>query len=77
MNKKVALIGTNGIPAKYGGFETLTEFLAKNLNNEFEITVYCSKIKKELNWSPQTGFDEGLDITVECEIENFQNARDY
>ena len=29
--KKVALIGTNGIPAKYGGFETLTEFLVKYL----------------------------------------------
>ena len=45
--KKVALIGTNGIPAKYGGFETLTEFLVKYLNNEFNITVYCSKTNKE------------------------------
>ena len=44
---KVALIGTNGIPAKYGGFETLTEYLAKGLNKEFEVTVYCSKTPKE------------------------------
>ena len=49
MKKKVALIGTNGIPAKYGGFETLTEFLAKHLNNEFEISVYCSKLKKKID----------------------------
>ncbi|MDC3105180.1 DUF1972 domain-containing protein [bacterium] len=47
MKTKVSLIGTNGIPAKYGGFETLAEFLAKHLNNEFEIIVYCSKTKKE------------------------------
>ena len=47
MKTKVSIIGTNGIPAKYGGFETLAEFLTKHLNNEFDITVYCSKTKKE------------------------------
>lgn len=47
MKKRVAIIGTNGIPAKYGGFETLAEYLAKYLNEEFEITVYCSKTPKE------------------------------
>jgi glycosyltransferase involved in cell wall biosynthesis len=45
--KKVALIGTNGIPAKYGGFETLTEYLARHLNEEFDITVYCAKTPKK------------------------------
>lgn len=45
--KKVAIIGTNGIPARYGGFETLAEYLAKYLNEEFEITVYCAKTTKE------------------------------
>jgi glycosyltransferase involved in cell wall biosynthesis len=45
--KKVALIGTNGIPARYGGFETLTEYLARYLNEEFDITVYCAKTLKE------------------------------
>lgn len=44
--KKVALIGTNGIPARYGGFETLTEYLARFLNEEFDITVYCAKTPK-------------------------------
>ena len=47
MKKKVAFIGTNGIPAKYGGFETLTEYLVKYLNEEFELSVYCSKTSKE------------------------------
>ena len=44
--KKVAIIGTNGIPAKYGGFETLTEYLTKYLNEEYDLSVYCSKTSK-------------------------------
>lgn len=45
--KKVAIIGTNGIPAKYGGFETLAENLVSELNEEFDFTVYCSSIYKK------------------------------
>ena len=41
--KKVAIIGCVGIPANYGGFETLAEQLALRLQNRFEITVYCSR----------------------------------
>ena len=44
MNNKIAIIGTAGIPAKYGGFETLAENLTKYLSLEFDITVYCSSI---------------------------------
>ena len=40
--KKISIIGTVGIPAKYGGFETLTEYLTKNLHNSYELTVFCS-----------------------------------
>ena len=42
MSKKkirVAIIGTNGIPAMYGGFETLAEYLTKELSNYFKFTV--------------------------------------
>tara|TARA_B100000787_G_C16197031_1_gene301682 strand:+ start:4339 stop:5415 length:1077 start_codon:yes stop_codon:yes gene_type:complete len=42
MSKKVAIIGTVGIPAKYGGFETLAEYLTKNLGTKYNTTVYCS-----------------------------------
>ncbi|MBC7387852.1 MAG: DUF1972 domain-containing protein, partial [Opitutaceae bacterium] len=41
--KKVAIIGTAGVPARYGGFETLAHHLVMNLNDKFEFTVYCSK----------------------------------
>lgn len=39
---KVAIIGTVGLPASYGGFETLTEYITKYLSNNYDITVYCS-----------------------------------
>lgn len=39
---RLALIGTNGIPAKYGGAETFYEFLTKELSDRYDITVYCS-----------------------------------
>ncbi|OUJ69835.1 DUF1972 domain-containing protein [Hymenobacter crusticola] len=40
--KKVAIIGTVGLPACYGGFETLVAFLVKHLHQEQQLTVYCS-----------------------------------
>lgn len=42
MKKKIAFIGTVGLPAKYGGFESLAEYLTKYLGGTFDITVYCS-----------------------------------
>jgi len=42
MNKKIAVIGTVGIPAKYGGFETLVEYITKEIYQDFDITIYCS-----------------------------------
>jgi glycosyltransferase involved in cell wall biosynthesis len=37
---KIAIIGTVGVPASYGGLETLVEYLLED--NYHEITVYCS-----------------------------------
>lgn len=45
--KKVAIIGTNGIPARYGGFETLAENLVANLGDKYSFTVYCSSIYRK------------------------------
>jgi len=45
--KKVAIIGTNGLPAKYGGFETLTHYLTLYLKDDFDFIVYCSKTPKQ------------------------------
>jgi glycosyltransferase involved in cell wall biosynthesis len=43
--KKVHIVGTHGVPAKYGGFETLADFLCQNLSEDYEITVYCNAHK--------------------------------
>jgi hypothetical protein len=42
---RIAIIGTVGLPAKYGGFETLAEHLVTQLSEKYNFTVYCSKNK--------------------------------
>ena len=39
---KVAIIGSAGIPAKYGGFETLAHHLSLQLQHNCDLHVYCS-----------------------------------
>ncbi|MCW0484113.1 DUF1972 domain-containing protein [Gaoshiqia sediminis] len=39
---EIAFIGTAGIPSKYGGFETLAEYITKFLGKKIAITVFCS-----------------------------------
>ncbi len=39
---KLAIAGTTGLPACYGGFETLAHHLVEKLIDEYDITVYCS-----------------------------------
>ncbi|GHV66143.1 hypothetical protein AGMMS49928_00100 [Spirochaetia bacterium] len=39
---RISIIGTAGIPARYGGFETLVENLVKNKTDGIEYTVFCS-----------------------------------
>lgn len=48
IKRKVAIVGTNGIPARYGGYETLAEYLTKYLSDEFDFTIYCSKAQTRL-----------------------------
>lgn len=44
MIKSLNILGTRGIPASHGGFETFAEQLSLYLvNNGWEVTVYCQK----------------------------------
>lgn len=45
--KKVVIIGTNGVPAHYGGIETLAEYLTRDLSDFYDLYCYCSKTPKE------------------------------
>ena len=41
---KIAIIGTVGVPARYGGFETLAEQLAKGIKPEaHQLVIYCQR----------------------------------
>lgn len=40
--KRLAIIGSHGLPPRYGGFETFADNLVKSLNSIFDISVYCS-----------------------------------
>jgi glycosyltransferase involved in cell wall biosynthesis len=42
MKKNISIVGTVGLPANYGGWETLADNLVKQLSDKFDITVYCS-----------------------------------
>lgn len=45
MTRKIAIVGTVGVPGSYGGFETLAENLVRyhaNLELDAELAVYCS-----------------------------------
>jgi len=39
----VSIIGIDGLPPRYGGFETLAEHLTRILGDAFEFTVFCGK----------------------------------
>jgi glycosyltransferase involved in cell wall biosynthesis len=47
--KNIAVIGTAGIPANYGGFETLVEYLVGHLAQRFNFIVYCSSSSYPVN----------------------------
>lgn len=50
MSYKISIIGSAGIPAAYGGFETLVEHLVRNAPSSesgIEIVVYCSGNSKD------------------------------
>lgn len=45
---KISIIGSVGVPSRYGGWETLVENLINFIGKKFEITIFCSsKIYKK------------------------------
>lgn len=55
MKRRVAIIGSVGVPARYGGFETLADRLCSELSSQFEISVYCSAKEYEEKKSTYKG----------------------
>ena len=44
-NKSVSIVGSVGLPAKYGGWETLVSNLTCQLKSKFDLAVFCSGVK--------------------------------
>jgi len=56
MKKKiVGIIGTNGLPGKYGGWDQLVNHLTIKLENQFNFLVYTSKYNAEPGLSTYNG----------------------
>jgi glycosyltransferase involved in cell wall biosynthesis len=48
---RIAILGTRGIPARYGGFETFAEELSRRLvERRHELTVYCRQRAPEASY---------------------------
>lgn len=58
---RIAMIGGRGVPARYGGFETLMEELGVRLQRRgFRVTVYCRS-----HYTPRTQTSyRGIDLVV-------------
>ncbi len=58
MVKEVAILGTQGVPARYGGFETLVEnIIGENCSSNVQYTIFCSSkdVSKEKRLSTYKG----------------------
>ncbi len=51
---RVAIIGVVGVPARYGGLETLAHHFVLNLANRYDLTVYNTKTMYEPHERPDT-----------------------
>lgn len=56
LKKKIHIIGSAGVPARYGGFETFAEQVGRILSEDFDVSVYCSSKfygpnEQDANWN--------------------------
>lgn len=56
--------------------EDLIEFVKDRPGHDFRYSVNTEKIKKEIGWSPKTGFREGIERTVRWYVENLKWLED-
>jgi len=53
--KRIAIIGTNGLPGRYGGWDQLMEHLTKILAHKYDFVVYCSTFNADKKTKTHNG----------------------
>ena len=71
---RVSIIGTNGIPACYGGFETLAENLSKHLDSQVNLTIFCSRLQKKYHYLPGERYGNTTLVYSRWEANGFQSV---
>lgn len=51
MKKRIAIVGANGVPASYGGWDQIVEHYTLLNNPNFEFVVYCTYLTNENDYS--------------------------
>lgn len=57
---RIGVVGVVGVPARYGGLETMAHHLVLQLSQEFDLQIYCSKKNYQKHERPKTW--EGADL---------------
>jgi dTDP-glucose 4,6-dehydratase len=60
------LVPSRGLPS----YRELISFVPDRPGHDFRYAIDCSKLKKELGWSAQRSFEEGLSATVQWYVDN-------
>ena len=51
MKKRIAIVGANGVPASYGGWDQLVEHFTLLNDPNFEFVVYCTYLTNDNDYS--------------------------
>ena len=68
--KKVIHLVDKKLGRKEGESLKLIQFVADRKGHDLRYAIDISKIKKELNWQPKTGFETGLNKTIDWYLTN-------
>ena len=65
-----ALLDARFPDTAHGKHESLIEFVTDRPGHDQRYAVDCSKIERDLGWTPQTSFDQGLAQTIDWYLTN-------
>ena len=58
-------------PRRGGNYSDLISFVKDRAGHDYRYAIDCSKITKELGWSPKYSFETSLEDTIKWYVENY------